>query len=253
MNRYNMELDRITVPESAVDSLMERAAALRKKAGWLRPMAVAACIVLLCSLSVLAGTVFADEQWRLGTVHDEEMGKQFFVEATYGGTVFSEERLRTWIADAERGTHVKGGTVLSAEYTFDSFEALEKALDVDLLETPLKKVAGCYFEVSLDEENALYIDVFYRVRRPMEDENIYIEAYLAPFADAKVRMLQGEPAPNANVSTFTQERLGITAYLVENQSIDGVSWGYFTKDGIAYKVTVRGSATELKNVLNSLK
>jgi len=27
----------------------------------------------------------------------------------------------------------------------------------------------------------------------------------------------------------------------------------FTKDGIAYKVTVRGSATELKNVLNSMK
>lgn len=33
---------------------------------------------------------------------NEELGKQFFVEATYGGTVFSEERLRTWIADAER-------------------------------------------------------------------------------------------------------------------------------------------------------
>ena len=30
MNRYNMELDRITVPESVVDSLMERAAAPRK-------------------------------------------------------------------------------------------------------------------------------------------------------------------------------------------------------------------------------
>lgn len=253
MNRYNMELDRVTVPESAVDSLMERAAAPRKKTGWLRPMAMAACIVLLCSLSVLAGTVFADEQWLLGSVQDEELGKQFFVEATYGGTVFSEERLRTWIADAKRGTRVKAGTVHSAEYTFDSFEALEKALGVDLLETPLKKVAGCYFEVSLDEENALYIDVFYRVRRPMEDENIYIEAYLAPFAGTKLRMLQGEPQKKANVSTFTQERLGVTAYLVENQSIDGVSRGYFTKDGIAYRVTVRGSATELKNVLNSME
>ena len=118
MNRYNMELERITVPESAVNSLMERAAAPRKKAGWLRPMAVAACIVLLCSLSVLAGKVFADEQWRLGTVHDGEMGKQFFVEATYGGTVFSEERLRTWIADAKRGTRVKTEIISSTQNCF---------------------------------------------------------------------------------------------------------------------------------------
>ena len=54
MNRYNMELDRITVPESAVDSLMERAAAPRKKAGWLRPVAVAACLVLVIAIPTVA-------------------------------------------------------------------------------------------------------------------------------------------------------------------------------------------------------
>ena len=52
MNRYNMELDRITVPESAVDSLMERANAPRKKTGWLRPVAVAACLALMVVLPV---------------------------------------------------------------------------------------------------------------------------------------------------------------------------------------------------------
>ena len=52
MNRYNMELDRVTVPESAVDSLMERASAPRKKTGWLRPMAMAACLALMVVLPV---------------------------------------------------------------------------------------------------------------------------------------------------------------------------------------------------------
>ena len=52
MNRYNMELDRITVQESMVDSLMERAAAPRKKTGWLRPMAMAACLALMVALPV---------------------------------------------------------------------------------------------------------------------------------------------------------------------------------------------------------
>lgn len=253
MNRYQLELDRVTVPESTVDQLKERAAAPRNKANWHRPLAMVACIALLCSLSVLAGTVFADEQWMLGSIQHEEMGKQFCVEATYGGTFFSEEQLQTWITDAERGTRVKAGTVQAAEYTFDSFKALEEALAVDLLETPLKKVAGCYFEVSLDEEYELYINVFYRVRQPEENENIHIEAYLAPFEGAKLRMLQGEPEKKAKVSMFTLEELGVTAYLVADQSSDGVSQGYFTKDGIAYKVTVRGGATEMKNVLNSMK
>lgn len=253
MNRYQMELDRITVPEGAVDTLMERAAAPRKKVGWLRPVAVAACTVLLCGLSVLAGTIFKDGQWALGSVRDEELGQQFCVEATYGGTVFSEDRLKTWRADAERGTKTDAGIDLLAKYTFDSFAALEKALGVDLLETPLKEVTDCYFEAILDVENDLYIDVFYRAQHPETDENIHIQAYLAPLAGAKLQMMQGEPQKKAAVSTFLLERLGVTAYLVEGQRNVGISQGYFNIDGIAYEVTVLGGAEELKNVLNSMK
>lgn len=52
MNRYQMELDHITVPESTVDQLKERAAAPRKKANWHRPVAVAACLALMVAIPV---------------------------------------------------------------------------------------------------------------------------------------------------------------------------------------------------------
>ena len=52
MNRYKMELDHVTVPEGAVESLMERANAPRKKTGWLRPVAAAACLALIVALPV---------------------------------------------------------------------------------------------------------------------------------------------------------------------------------------------------------
>ena len=55
MNRYNMELDKITVPDNTVDALMRRAAVpRRKKTGWLRPAIVASCLVVAAVIPVAA-------------------------------------------------------------------------------------------------------------------------------------------------------------------------------------------------------
>ena len=124
MNRYNMELDRVTVPESAVDSLMERAAAPRKKTGWLRPVAVAACLALMVALPVGAAVA------------------KYFTVNHYNAEAFPEDLRWENLKDGfvvENPNHVAGETF--------SEELWRQVRNIESLEEPREPQAGyLYFD-----------------------------------------------------------------------------------------------------------
>lgn len=66
MNRYKRELDKLTVPESAVETLMKKTAHPRNHSIRLK-MVLAACLVVLCSLGV-AAVAKAYTGWFVGDV-----------------------------------------------------------------------------------------------------------------------------------------------------------------------------------------
>ena len=137
MNRYNMELDRITVPESAVDSLMERAAALRKKAGWLRPVAAAACLALMAALPVGAAVknfivqYYEDEE--LPENLPEEFVQGFVMENPYHipSETISEDVFR-YMATLDADS-----TFEDRHLYFDSMGAVEAFIGLNLFDNPV--------------------------------------------------------------------------------------------------------------------
>lgn len=125
MNRYNMELDRITVPESAVDSLMERANAPRKKAGWLRPMAVAACLALMIALPTVAAV------------------KPFVVRYHESGEVEAENRdyipVEAFSAELRAKVEELGtdSELEACRISFDNWDVAEDFIGINILDNPV--------------------------------------------------------------------------------------------------------------------
>lgn len=137
MNRYKMELDHVTVPEGAVESLMERANAPRKKTGWLRPVAAVACLALMVALPVGAAVKKLVVDYR----PVEELPEYMQQEHTVGGFVvenpyhveadaFSEE-LQQFVASLDPSIYE------AQSLYFDSWEEAERFIGIDLFDNPV--------------------------------------------------------------------------------------------------------------------
>ena len=234
------------------------------KRRWPRTLVLAACLAVLCALSVAAaGGIFGNEQWSLFFENSGTPGAGFVVQATYGGTVLPEQQAEALKAAAETGHSLVSDDgvihiVHDVSNTFDSIGEIETYLEIDLLETPLKTVEECFFRaVYAEEQDALYIDVYYRPESVVNKEAgfvpyIQIEAYLCTAEGVTMSMLSSLEE-NAEISEYPIKNLGVTAYLIENHRWQGRASGYFNVDGIAYEVSALGEAQDMQQILETFQ
>ena len=221
-----------------------------------RPLVVVAAVAAALAVTVGAVNLFGDDHWRL-FYSTQVWDEQFTVQATYGGTVFPLEQLGKWKADIEQGVetvvHRNDGSVMDAvvhiaEYQVSSLEQVERFLKVDLLATPFATVGDCRIEVSEDESENIYVDVSCTMEQSGEIHQLW--AYLSEREDVQLFM-HHEPDVIERIEQYDISSLEITAYVVENLYRKGETTCYFTKDGVAYEVSIAGDVKTAELVLDS--
>ena len=238
MNRYQMELDHITVPESTVDQLKERAAAPRKKANWHRPVAVAACLALMVAIPVGAAVKKLVVDYR----PVEELPEYMQLEHTAGGFVvenpyhveveaFSEE-LQQFVASLAPSIYEPQSLY------FDSWEEAESFIGIHLFDNPVldnaEKLETRYLkngEVEAVSHCKVDVDVSNLGGIRLQDVD----------ADAWYRVNKGSVQVAAHFSTAEEGSvIGTTQRLPQEEMEDSVQYGSVEKgvtaSGLEYSI-----------------
>ena len=282
MNRYKLEMDSLTVPESAVENLMERANRHRSTMPR-RGMVLAACFAVLCALSV-AAVARVSNGWFMAL--DTSDGPYVSARPELKGTEYSD-RNKDIFADfvQEYGGHGE----------LESLEELEDATGLDILQSnllTLEELDGTvrvpapviysvtggdqYFDDYLVTAHlsALYFQPLDEGDAPTWWEELLLKnGQTESLGDLiPVRMTfstkVGEDAPDTSFGmedqngdfTFSQhfiESLNVTAEIACDHSDYGVD-AFFTVDDVAYWIKIHPNDVQsgmeiLYDVLGSLK
>ena len=232
------------------------------------PMILVASLAVLCAMSIMAvaGAVLGNSQWMF-FAEQGDTDTQFMAKATYGGTEIPEQRIEELKAAIEQGRETIFHSAAGVEYpalvhetvrTFESLEELEASLDIDLLYVPLNGKTECYYISTYDEEqDALYIDVYYRAQNQQERAEagslIQLIAYICTKESVPHYIRYDHSNEEQKLHEYRIEMLNVNAYLAESKSYGGQTICYFTADGIAYEMSVVGSIRDAESALETLQ